>query len=84
LWNVPTTPRLKIDQKPSMENSLAAIAATNLEEMKLKVRYVDLDCIIGLDEQIGKLPASIVRDLLAIGAKPKALASKEVASDTSP
>jgi hypothetical protein len=37
---------------------------------------VDLDCIIGLDEQIGKLPASIVRDLLAIGAKPKALASR--------
>jgi hypothetical protein len=37
---------------------------------------VDLDCIIGLDEQIGKLPASIVRDLLAIGAKAGASASK--------
>ena len=49
-----------------LEDSLAAIAATNLEEMKLKVRYVDLDCITGLDEQIGKLPASIIRDLLAL------------------
>jgi hypothetical protein len=59
-----------------LEDSLAAIAATNLEEMKLKVRYVDLDCITGLDEQIGKLPASIIRDLLALDRKPKASASK--------
>jgi hypothetical protein len=32
---------------------------------------------MGLDKQIGKLPASIIRDLLALGAKPKASASKE-------
>jgi hypothetical protein len=54
-----------------LEDSLAAIAATNLEEMKLKVRCVDLDCITGLDEQIGKLPASIIRDLRALGREPK-------------
>jgi hypothetical protein len=59
-----------------LEDSLAAFAATNLEEMKLKVRCVDLDCITGLDEQIGKLPASIIRDLLALDRKPKASASK--------
>jgi hypothetical protein len=59
-----------------LEDSLAAIAATNLEEMKLKVRYVDADCIVGLDKQIGPLPASIILDLLALARKPKASASK--------
>jgi hypothetical protein len=59
-----------------LEDSLAAIAGTNLEEMKLKARYVDADCIMGLDEQLGKLPASIIRDLLALNRKQKASASK--------
>jgi hypothetical protein len=35
-----------------LEDGLAAIAAANLEELKLKARYVDADCIVGLDEQI--------------------------------
>ena len=60
-----------------LEDGLAAIAAVNLDELKLKACYVDADCIMGLDKQIGKLPASIIRDLLALGAKPKASASKE-------
>jgi hypothetical protein len=57
-----------------LEDSLAAIACTNLEEMKLKVRYVDADCIMDWSEQIGKLPASIIRDLLALNRKQKASA----------
>jgi hypothetical protein len=53
-----------------LEDSLAAIAATNLEELKLKARYVDHDCIVDLDEQSGKLAASIIHDLLALDRKP--------------
>jgi uncharacterized protein (UPF0261 family) len=60
-----------------LEDRFAAIAAMNLEEMKLKARYVDVDCIMDMDKQIGPVPASIIRDLLALGAKPKASASKE-------
>ncbi len=52
----------------NLEDILAAIPATNLEEMKLKARYVDLDCIV--DEQIGKLPTSIIRDLWALNREP--------------
>jgi hypothetical protein len=51
-----------------LEDRLAAIAATNLEEMKLKARYAEVDCL-GMEEQIGKLPASLNR-------KPRASASK--------
>jgi hypothetical protein len=69
--NVLAEERAAYDAVFKLEDSLAAIAATNLEEMKLKVRFVDLDCITGLDEQIGKLPASIIRDLRALGRKPK-------------
>ncbi len=58
-----------------LEDRLAAIAATNLEEMKLKARYAEVDCL-GMEEQIGKLPASIIRDLLALNRKPRASASK--------
>lgn len=49
----------------------------NLEELKLKARYVDADCIVGLDKQIGPLLASIIRDLLALGRKAKASVPKE-------
>jgi hypothetical protein len=64
-----------------LEDGLAAIAAANLEELKLKARYVDADCIVDLDEQIGKLPASIIHDLLALGHKPKASVPKEAKED---
>jgi hypothetical protein len=74
--NVLAEERRTYDAVFKLEDSLAAIAATNLEEMKLKVRFVDLDCIASLDEQIGKLPASIIHDLLALDRKPKASASK--------
>jgi hypothetical protein len=54
-----------------LEDGLAAIAAVNLEELKLKARYVDADCIVGLDKQIGPLLASIIRDLRALAREPK-------------
>jgi hypothetical protein len=58
-----------------LEGKLAKVVATTLEEMKLKARYVDLNCVRA--DNIGPLPASIIRDLLALGAKPKASAPKE-------
>jgi hypothetical protein len=64
-----------------LEDGLAAIATVNLEELKLKARYVDADCIVGLDKQIGPLPVSIIHDLLALGHKPKASVPKEAKED---
>jgi hypothetical protein len=40
-----------------LEDRLAAVRATNLDELKLKARYVDFDCM-GAD-----LPEAIMRDL---------------------
>lgn len=52
----------------SLGEKFSKIAATNLDELCLKARYADVWNEIG---------ESIILDLLAIGAKPKASASKE-------
>ena len=64
-----------VDKLTELEGKLAKVAATTLEDMKLKARYVDLNCVMA--HNIGPVPASIIRDLLAPGGKPKASAPKE-------
>jgi hypothetical protein len=71
--NVLAEERDSYDAVFELEDRLVAMPGTNLEEMKLKARYVNVDCIH--DEQIGKLPASIIRDLLALNRKQKPSAS---------
>jgi hypothetical protein len=56
-----------------LEKRLAKIAATNLEELKLKARYVYTDSD-GAESDTG-IVKSIVCDVLALGGKPVSKAS---------